>query len=73
MMLVADMRSPHLWHLWNSAYAAGSDAADEGFIVRTDDGWALHRRGTPPVAVSTYPTLDDAFEAAGVRRRTHKH
>lgn len=72
MTLVADMRSPHLWHLWSSEYAYGSDAAHEGFAVRTVDGWALHRRAIPPVAASIHPTLDDAFEAAGVQRRTHE-
>lgn len=70
MTLVADMRSPHLWHLWNSEYAYGTDASNEGFIVRTEHGWALHRRGTRTRGQGVYQTLDDAFEAAGVKRRS---
>jgi hypothetical protein len=72
MSLVADMRSPRLWQLWNSEYRYGSDAADEGFVVRTEHGWALHRRGIRPQAQSVYDSLDEAFSAAGVERRTRE-
>lgn len=70
MSLVADMRSPHLWQLWNSEYSYGSDAANEGFVVRTEHGWALHRRGIRSHAQNVYQSLDDALHAAGVVRRT---
>jgi hypothetical protein len=69
MTLMADMRSPRLWHLWNTSYRYGSDASDEGFILRTEQGWALHQRGGRAPLRDTYPTLDDALNAAGVEQR----
>ena len=69
MAVIADMQSPHLWRLWNSTYAYGSDAAEEGFILRTEGGWSLHRRGGQAGPKCVYPTLEDAMRAAGVSRR----
>ena len=71
MTLAADMRSPHLWHLWNTQYRYGTDAADEGFVLRTENGWALHKRGRTGRLQGTYPTLQDALTAAGVSRADH--
>jgi hypothetical protein len=72
MALVAEMQSPHLWRLWNTGYGYGSDAADEGFILRTEDGWALHRRGGRAPLQCVYATLDDAMSAAGISRASRR-
>jgi hypothetical protein len=68
MALVADMQSPHLWRLWNTTYGYGSDAGDEGFVLRTEHGWALHRRGGQARLPSVFPTLEDALRSAGASR-----
>ncbi len=70
MSIVAQRRSGVLWHLWNTDYlGCGPEASDEGFILRTDQGWALHASGRRARLRDTYSSLEEAMRAGRVDRR----
>lgn len=74
MSIVVERRSDRLWHLWNTDYGGrGVDAADEGFILRTRDGWALHESGRRGRVRGIYSTLEEAMQAGQVDRRRGAH
>ncbi len=64
MAIVARIRNDRLWHLWNTEYlACGREAADEGFILNSGQGWEVHERGRSGGVRAIYPTLSEAMLA----------
>lgn len=74
MSIVIERRSDRLWHLWNTDYGGrGKDAADEGFIHRTRDGWALYEGGRQGRVRDVYSSLEEAIQAGRADRHRAAH